>query len=53
MSDGIQLEEVEDNRQASMNEKINSRLIDISASLKDIYDKIDNIEQRLDALETP
>lgn len=50
---GIQLEAVDDSKQARMNEKINLKLIDISTDIKDILDKLDDIELRLDALENP
>jgi len=53
MSDSIQLEVVEDPRQSSINEKINLKLIEISDSLKVINAKIEDIELRLTALETP
>lgn len=50
---GIQLEDVSDPKQQSMNEKINREIIKISESLKLILDKLEDIEARLNALENP
>ncbi len=49
----IQLEKVDDDKQDSMNEKINRELNKILGNIKDIYDIIDVINDRLDALENP
>ena len=51
--EGIQQEAVDDEKQARMNEKINLKLIKNSEEFKKLYDKIENIELRLDALENP
>ena len=49
----IQLEVIDDPRQQSMNEKINLKLIEISEEIKKLYDIIDDIKLRIDALENP